>query len=106
MKTAIPSRWAIMISMAAHAGYLLSRYLVGTDGRTPVGRLRGKETKQAIVEFGEQVWARPQRTKNWQKKADLAARWVEATWVGIFPKTGEHLVILAEGGAIDESQIR
>ena len=60
-------------------------------------RLRGRESSQVVVEFGEQVWAKPQRTKAWQRRVDLEARWIEATRVGIYPKTGEHQVVLADG---------
>ena len=81
------------------AGYLVSRYEKGSDGKTAIKRLRGRDSNQAIVEFGEQVWAKPQRTNAWKKQATLASRWTAATWVGIFARTGEHQVILPEGGA-------
>ena len=62
-----------------------------------MGRMRGYEASKPVLEMGEQVWAKPMRTHAWHKRGPLESRWVAATWSGISPKTGEHLVIL-EGG--------
>ena len=41
--------------MVKHAGVVISRYRVGTDGRTARERLTGKRCRREQVEFGECV---------------------------------------------------
>ena len=41
--------------MVEHAAYLLSKYQLGTDGRTGWGRLHGREAREKICEFAECV---------------------------------------------------
>ena len=89
-----------------HAAFLLTRYSVGKDGLTPWRRLTGRNQAGTIVELGERVFAklslkRP-ATKRKAKhgKRKLAARSVEGIWAGIYPRTGEHLVIRHDGEAI------
>lgn len=62
-----------------------------------MGRIRGYEGNKPLLGIGEQVWAKPLMTKEWQKKNPLQARWVAGTWVGQNPKTGEHILMLAAG---------
>ena len=100
LKVPIGSGWNILHLMIIHASYLICRCLRGADGKVPLGRLRGYESSRPIIEFGEQVWAKPLRTKAWNKRAPLASRWAAATWCGVNPKTGEHMVVLAEGGPL------
>ena len=103
LKVPIKTHWYVLNAMLEHACYLINRCLRGSDGKVPVGRLRGYESSRPIIEFGEQVWAKPMRTNAWVRKAPLESKWAAGTWVGINPKTGEHLVILSEGGGLDES---
>ena len=80
-----------------HAAYTICRGLKGSDGRTPFMRLKGHDTSRPMIEYGEQVLAKPMRTKAWSKRSALEPRWVEGTWVGINARTGEHLVVLTGG---------
>ena len=50
------------------------------------------------LEMGEQVWIKPKRKKTIQDRSNLAARWLDAAWVGFDEKSHEHLVVLAKGG--------
>ena len=97
IKVPVNSNWTILVSLAEHANYLINRCLRGADGKTPMSRLKGHEGNRPMVEMGEQVWAKPMRTRSWSRTAALDSRWVGGTWCGINAKTGEHLVIL-EGG--------
>ena len=53
-----------------------------------------------MMEFGEQVWAKPLRTQTWGKREPLKSTWNAATWVGVSAWTAEHLVILPNGGPL------
>ena len=56
-------RFLHTLYMSEHAATLLSRYQVGTDDKTPYKTIIGKSCKQPVVEFGEQVLAKPMRKK-------------------------------------------
>ena len=83
-----------------HAAWLISHERVGPDGLTAVQRLTGRPCRQQLAEFGEQVWAKPlRRTKDkGSVQASLAPRWLEATWVGVHDRTGEHVVVARKTG--------
>ena len=92
------SDWPIMENNSEHSTTLLSRYQLGTGGKTPHKRLMGKQCKFPVIEFGEQVLAKPTRQKQTQRKVSLKSGWVEATFVGITSNSNEHVVVLPAGG--------
>eukprot|EP00969_Alexandrium_andersonii_P227923 10065859-Alexandrium_andersonii.AAC.1 len=47
-----------MLWLVEHAGGLLTKYLVGRDGRTALERLMGKPSRGDGWEFGERVFYR------------------------------------------------
>ena len=98
--------WAIIEWMTEHSATTINRAQVGHDGKTPFRRLLGKEAVQPLVEFGEQVLAKPLRQKKTSKKVSLATRWLHGTWVGIADRSNENLVVLPEGGASDQGSYR
>ena len=74
----IPSASPIMHWMVEHAASLLTKYHVGSDGRTGYARLHGRETKEKLVEFGETImWFVPRKLR-----AKLDARWRYGIWLG------------------------
>ncbi len=63
-----------------HAGSIISRYQVGEDGKTAHRRLKGKDFKKEVAEFGECVWYLRARSKEQDK---LESRWDTGMWLGI-----------------------
>ena len=51
----VPMNHPVMHWMVGHASHLLSKYMIGPDGRTGYGRLHGKEVTERICEFGESI---------------------------------------------------
>ena len=94
-------RWLVR-----HAAFVFTRYQVGHDGLTPWRRLTGRTWNGVVAEFGEQVMGKlalkkPSTDRKVKKgKRKLAERSVRGTWVGIFPRTGEHVIVLPSGEAI------
>jgi len=84
----IPTHHPVMAWLVEHAGEMLSKYMVGKDGKTGYERLFGKTVKEEIIEFGEQVWYR--RRKGESK--DLQSRWLPGTWLGKRWGSIDHLV--------------
>ena len=93
----VESDWPIMEHISEHSTTLLSRYQVGTGGKTQHKRLTDKQCKVPVIEFGEQILAIPTRQKQTQQKVSLKSGWVEATFVGITRNSNEHVDIRPAG---------
>lgn len=96
----VATSWAVVPWLVEHACTTINRGQVGHDGKTPYKRPIGKDPTVPLIEFGEQVLAKPLRQKKIKRKVSLASRWIYGTWVGITARTGEHLGVLAEGGPV------
>ena len=89
-----------------HAAFLHTRYSMGHDGLTPWRRLTGRSWTGAVVEFGERVMGKlalkkvSTVKKSKRGKRKLAARSVEGIYVGVYPRTGEHIICKLDGEAI------
>ena len=99
-------QWAI-----EHAAFLLNHFNVGKDGMTPYERLTKRKWNRPLVEFGEMVLAkmalqRQQRGKKKKQKRKMAWRCMECIWVGQIPRSGEHIVVKANGDAFKCRTIR
>ena len=100
IKTKVETDWRVLEWMSEHAAMTLNRALVGHDGKTPIWRLMGKPSSKALLEFGEQVLAKPLRAPKTCNELSLRSKWVFGTWLGVASRTNEHLVALADGGAV------
>ena len=106
LKTKLDLSLPIVKWIIRHAAFLHSRYCVGHDGLTPIRRLTGRTWKGLIVEFGEKVLGKlamkkPSTDKKVKRgKKKLASRSVEGIYVGIYPRTGEHLIVKKSGEVI------
>ena len=47
-----------------HATDVMTKYLVGKDGKSAYERLFGKAVREEALEFGEGLWWRPPRTES------------------------------------------
>ena len=100
LQSKIQSNEVIIQWMIEHSSTIINKCQKGHDGKTPERRLRGKESKQGFVEMGEQVIAKPKKSMTSRKKLSLKSKWVHGTWVGMAPRTNEHLVVLPNGGQV------
>ena len=93
--------------MIPHVGDSITRFLVGTDGKTPYYRIYQKFFQGKAYEFGEQVHAKPKRAMdNTKKKRSLSSKSRDGTWVCFDDRTNEHLVVLASGPAVRVRTVR
>ena len=87
-----------------HAAFLHTRYSVGHDGLTSWRRLTGRTWNGVVIEFGERVFGKlalrrsPTFKKKKRGKKKLASRSVEGVWLGIYPRTGEHIIARLDTG--------
>ena len=97
-QSVIQTEEPVIAWMIKHASTLANRCAIGKDGKTSYGRRIGKNSMKPLVEVGQQVLAKPVRTKSSRRRRALKPQWVEATLVGLNARTGEHHVVLAKGG--------
>ena len=89
----LPCAHPIMAWLVEHAAYLLNRCQLGTDGRTPWGRLHGKEASEKICEFGERVlWYVPKK-----QRAKLDVRWRHGIFLGRSLNSDQNYIGLDDG---------
>ena len=106
LKTKIDLTLPVVRWVIRHAAFLHTRFSVGHDGMTPWRRLTGRNWTGSLVEFGERVLGKlalkksstDKKSKRGKKK--LAARSVDGIYVGVYPRTGEHLICKADGEVI------
>ena len=74
LKAKVESDWKVLRWAAPHAANLINRCQVGHDGKTPFRGLKGKESQRKLVEFCEQVLAKPKRSPNNHSEAVLEVK--------------------------------
>ena len=91
--------------MVRHAGATVTRCIRGRDWETAYEayeRLKGKQFKKAVAEFGECVWYLMPKTKGNDK---LSLRWGDGIWLGIREESGEA-IIGTRSGVIKTNTLR
>ena len=80
--------------LVEHASHLYSRYRVGTDGRTPMERTRGRRIKRPVCELGEQILYMPLKAGRGGK---YDAKFHKGIYLGSMMRTGETIIGTNEG---------
>ena len=65
--------------LVLHARSLLRQFSVGKDGKTPRQRLRGRKSKQRLMEFGQSVHVMPLDALD---QANANPKYMDAGWLG------------------------
>ncbi len=74
----------------------INRTKVGSDGKTPYVRSKGKSSKTKLLPFGEKIlWMLPKEVR--RKNPKMTPRFNFGIWIGINETTGEYLVTTPEG---------
>ena len=76
----IPCGHPVFSWLAEYTGDVLSKHLVGKDGKTPYERLFGKPIHEEALEFAELLWWRPPRTAGYNVL--MEPRWRSGIWLG------------------------
>ena len=63
----IDTREFIIYFVPAYAAYLLNRYFVGKDGKTPYERIKGKGARPTGLEFGEKLLYKKKKIEKMEK---------------------------------------
>ena len=89
----VRDRHPILAWVGRHADFMISRFRVGTDGRTPYERSRGRRWKRPSVTFGERVWFKP--LKSYLEGPYDTMR--EGMFMGAHGRNGDALVMTKDG---------
>ena len=100
IKGEIPEDHPIIAWLVKHAAANLNRFHIGADGMTAHRRLRGRNFKKEMVDFGETVWYLIPKSKG---KNKLRSRWASGVWLGIREESGEAIIGL-RGDQSENSQ--
>ena len=102
-KVEIPSDHPILKWLILHAGALLTRFMVGNDGKTAFERERGKKYRRSLPEFGETVHYMPLRRKE-SKRNKLDPRLKDGIFLGI-REANDEMFIGTELGVVRTNTI-
>ena len=86
----------IVTWMVRWAAMLVSRFLVGKDGRTAYERRTGRKCRIPVVPFGEKVWYKEIRETK-ERKDKFSSEWKEGVWLGHQRSSNEILVGTSQG---------
>ena len=82
--------------MVRWSAMMISRYMVGKDGKTGYERRRGRRCKIPVVPFGETVWYKQVR-ENKDRKDKFNSEWEEGVWLGHARNSNEAVIGLSDG---------
>ena len=84
LKCRVPRTHPIIGHAAEHAADCLNRYHIGKDGKTAIFRIKRKNPRQPIAEFGEKVQFKLIERERKERTEDgtLGKRWDVGIWVG------------------------
>ena len=85
-----------MMWMPRHAAYLLTRFRIGPDGKTPYERTFGRSWRIPLVSFGEHILFRPRPPRD-GRRHDLAPRVSMGMFVGTGLRNNDIFVMTARG---------
>ena len=80
--------------MVQHAAAIINRYHKPSDGLTAYRKVRGKDYRGDICEFGEGIWYM-EASKPGKHKFD--SKWHHSVWLGIMDGSGEKIIGTAAG---------
>ena len=82
--------------LVEHTAYVMNRFVLGLDGKTPYGRLHGREKRERIHEFGERImWYAPKHVRT---KLDQRQRY--GIFLGRSMASDQNFVGLASGEVV------
>ena len=88
-KTTLEANHAIITWIVRHAGFILSRHKIGSDGRTACERIKGRRSNRVLAAIGESVFYLPVKSA---RKAGMDNRFFPGVFVGVNSMSDEVLV--------------
>ena len=91
-KIALEPKSPVLQWLVQFAGFALTRYETGADGKTPYERAKGKQFKMSLPIFGEKVYYMKLPTELGRRKNALKSKWEEGCFLGCREETTEFYI--------------
>ena len=89
----IPCSHPVVSWLFLHATWVLNKYSINSEGRTPWGLLHGREARERIAEFGERIlYYLPKKTR-----AKMDVRWRYGVFLGRSLSSDQNIIALSDG---------
>jgi hypothetical protein len=75
---------------------IINRCSKGEDGRTPMQKIRGRESHRELCEFGESILWKPLKTAA-NKRCKDEPKYEEGYWLGVIDRTDEAIIGTSRG---------
>ena len=96
LKARMSSSHPVMQWLVEHTAFVLNSYALGSDGKTPYGRLHGREGRERMCEFGERIqWYVPKKMRS-----KLDQRWRYGIFLGRSMSSDQNFIGLANGDVV------
>ena len=96
LKARMSSSHPVMQWFVEHTAFVLNKYALGSDGKTPYGRLHGREGRERMCEFGERIqWYVPKKMRS-----KLDQRWRYGIFLGRSMSSDQNFIGLANGDVV------
>ena len=94
-KADIPAEHPIVAFLVEYIGEMYNSTHIGSDGKTPYKRIKGRDSTKNLIPFGEKVLYK--RDKPTGKKNKLEEKFREGIWAGVIGTSKEHIVLTQTG---------
>ena len=84
------------VAATRHAAYLLTRFRIGPDGKTPYERTLGQKGRIPLMSFSERILFRPRPPRD-GRRHDLAPSVSMGMYVGAGLRNNDAFVMTARG---------
>ena len=95
--TRVPPEARTLCWLVEFTAYLMNRCDIGSDGKTPLLRLHGRQDNIPIMAFGEKILYTPAKTTRGGK---WEPRFHPGVFVGMLKSSSEAVVVTGQGTAI------
>ncbi len=96
VKSKIDPGHPIVKWLIEYAATVISRYRVGSDGRTAYERVRGKQCTKTVTTFGEKTYY-INVTIDKESKEATEAKWEYGLWLGVHVRSNENIIATNDG---------
>ena len=105
VQSRIELRSPVIKWLVEYVGFLLTRYKVKGDGKTPYESLKGKRNKMELVDFGEKVMYEVPRAAG-EPKSSIEMKFEPGLYMGVRSASQEYWIALRDGRVIKSRCIK
>ena len=94
----MPINHAVTPWLLEHVSMIINSRCRGSDGMTPWQRLKGRNFRQMILGFGENIlYKLPSKGPRSQPDGNMGTRWLEGTFLGYSKSSNTYIIATGDG---------